>query len=598
MTRSLLARRMLRSTAVLIAIAAAIDPAITSNRNLKPEVAVIAGDGPRNAALAGRISRVLARTFTVVSAPSSVAAATVIAGNDLPPFRDLIASPVFAVAGGGDGPAAVIEAVHAPAGAPFQARVPIAATIRATGARGRWLETTLRSGDLVIDRVARAITADDQRVPLSLTFVPGAPGAAALRVTAAITGERSPPETADIVVDVRDTRWAVLFFDPRPTWMSTFVRRALEKDNRFVVTSRVVTARSVSADAGHPPARLDDLAAVGIFDAVVIGAPESLTERDVAGLDAFLRRRGGGVVLLLDQRTAGPYDRLTGITGIGAWAEYKHSKGIAISAGGADGDTLRASEIAWPARLPAGAGALAHSVSSARDGLIVRPVIWKSPVGAGQLLVSGALDAWRYRDHAVSAFDRFWQNAVADAASAAPRRLTLHVANPVLQPGAQTALSVTVRDVALQPGPAGRATVSAFIESDSASAPRRAPIRLWPDGGAGNFSGSFRAPAATGNYRVVVTGDGARAETPLIVAAQVGRATPDNAGLLAAWTTARGGRFLSAPQLAELPALLTAAIHPAPHLERWHPLRAAWWILPFALLLGFEWWLRRRTGLA
>jgi hypothetical protein len=29
-----------------------------------------------------------------------------------------------------------------------------------------------------------------------------------------------------------------------------------------------------------------------------------------------------------------------------------------------------------------------------------------------------------------------------------------------------------------------------------------------------------------------------------------------------------------------------------------HPMRSGWWIVPFALLLGFEWWSRRRAGLS
>ena len=28
-----------------------------------------------------------------------------------------------------------------------------------------------------------------------------------------------------------------------------------------------------------------------------------------------------------------------------------------------------------------------------------------------------------------------------------------------------------------------------------------------------------------------------------------------------------------------------------------HPMRSPWWILPFTLCLGVEWWMRRRSGL-
>jgi hypothetical protein len=33
-------------------------------------------------------------------------------------------------------------------------------------------------------------------------------------------------------------------------------------------------------------------------------------------------------------------------------------------------------------------------------------------------------------------------------------------------------------------------------------------------------------------------------------------------------------------------------------MERWWPMRSAWWIVPFVGLLGFEWFVRRRRGFA
>jgi hypothetical protein len=49
-----------------------------------------------------------------------------------------------------------------------------------------------------------------------------------------------------------------------------------------------------------------------------------------------------------------------------------------------------------------------------------QPVIGVVPVGAGQLIVSGALDAWRFRANDRGAYDRFWQAAIAGFAGAAP----------------------------------------------------------------------------------------------------------------------------------------------------------------------------------
>ena len=41
-----------------------------------------------------------------------------------------------------------------------------------------------------------------------------------------------------------------------------------------------------------------------------------------------------------------------------------------------------------------------------------------------------------------------------------------------------------------------------------------------------------------------------------------------------------------------------AALRQQPRPDRVHPMRSAWWIAPFAIALGLEWWSRRRRGLA
>jgi hypothetical protein len=101
-----------------------------------------------------------------------------------------------------------------------------------------------------------------------------------------------------------------------------------------------------------------------------------------------------------------------------------------------------------------------------------------------------------------------------------------------------------------------------------------------------------------GVYRVAVTGDGARGDAPIIVTSDARHPSPDDRDLLAAWVASRGGRTLSSSRLGELPSALIAAIHPIARAETWHPMRSAWWIVPFALLLSAEWWMRRRRGLA
>lgn len=588
-----LAPRLFRTIAIIIAIAGAIDPAVTSTRRTRPEVAVVAGDATGDETLARRVADELDGAFTVIGAPFIGAAGTVLVGNGLPASATDLPPPVFAVIPERDGPTVTFEGVNAPLRAPLEARTGITVATRTTGARGRRLDVSLRSGELVVDHVSLDIAGDDERHDSELAFVPTAVGAVPLRVTAEVAGS-STTAAADLVIDIREQRWAVLFFDPRPSWQSTFVRRAVERDPRFVVTSRVLTSRSLSTDAGRPPATLDDFAIVSLFDAIVVGAPDALGDRDVAGLDAYLRRRGGTVVLLLDQRGTGPYQRLAGVR---EWAGTSSSAGISVIPIGTDSAGLRASEIAWPRVIPAGARQLARSRFIGSDSGASHPVFWRSAVGAGQLIVSGALDAWRYRDPAVSAFDSFWRTAIAAAADAAVPPVTISLGNSMLAPDERTGISVTLRDASLATVARNRgvrATVAASLETPEG----RVPIRLWPDGPVGTFRGSFRAPGARGTYRVVVAGDGSRADVPIIVAPSISRPIADDSELVSAWAGSRGGTSVPATRLEQLTPALERALRPAPRRETWYPMRSAWWIIPFTVALGVEWLWRRRRGLA
>jgi len=58
------------------------------------------------------------------------------------------------------------------------------------------------------------------------------------------------------------------------------------------------------------------LPSLALFDAVVVGAPGEMTAADAAGLEEYLRRRGGAVILLPDEPVApAPFIQLTGTTG-------------------------------------------------------------------------------------------------------------------------------------------------------------------------------------------------------------------------------------------------------------------------------------------
>ena len=587
--------RVFRWIAIAIAVLAVVDPAITSTRSTRPEVALIAVDSTRDAAVIARVARELGDRFTVIPGPFAPAAATVIVGRQMSPSAAEVASNAFAVLPERARPGVSIESVNAPARAALDARVPVSVGTHVAGGNGMELETTLHLGDVVIDRVTQRIESDDVRSIVSLSFVPTATGAAPLRVSARMrpSARQGAASTAaaDLVVDVRDDRWAVLFFDPRPSWLSTFVRRAVERDPRFVVTSRVVTSRNVSIDAGRPPATLGDARSLAAFDAIVVGAAQALEARDVAGLETFLRERGGTVVFLLDERASGAYDRLTGV---GSWSGTSSAAGSSVSSVRGDSAALRATAVAWPSVLPSTATTLATVNAPSGSGARAGPVVWRTAVGAGQLIVSGALDAWRFRDPAQSRFEHFWRSVVADAAATGARSLEVVVEPEIAPPGERVEITATMRTLTLATDAATDDSVTATLEAPNG--PQL--VRMHRDVRTGRFRGTVRAPVAVGHYRLGVTSPERREDVPITVAVAPTRPTPDESELLAAWSASRSGRVFEERELSQLGPALEEALRPSARTERWYPMRSAWWILPFALLLGAEWLSQRRRGLA
>jgi hypothetical protein len=198
----------------------------------------------------------------------------------------------------------------------------------------------------------------------------------------------------------------------------------------------------------------------------------------------------------------------------------------------------------------------------------------------------------------VSGFDEFWRTTVAEIAAATPARIDVRIADPVARPGGSVDMVVTLRELLLSDPGAGdtvHATISAVLEGPDGSR----GIRLWPEGAPGRFRGVIDAPNEPGDWRVSVSsGDTEEADAAVAVAADPARAWPDQRDLVVAWARAHGGDAFEYGRLDALPAALMAALAPAPRRVPWYPMRSAWWIVPFVLALGAEWWWRRRRGLA
>jgi hypothetical protein len=582
----------LRLTAVAIAIAAAIDPAVTSDRRGRPDVAVFATDPARDSVLVNRVAEQLGSDFTVTRSPFSAAAATVLVGAGLPATTAELNAPVFAVTPDESTPSVRIFFAWIPQSMLLDSRNEVTVEVQTTGRANHSVTASLRVGNATVDQRTMTFGRGRSSRSTHLAFVPMSTGPALLRAVATVDGT-ALADSVDLATTVRDERWHVLFYDTRPSWQSTFVRRAVESDPRFDVTSRVVTSKNISTDLGAPPAALDNAGSLERYDAIVVGAPELLGDREVAGLEGYLRRRAGSVVLMLDEQPTGPFQRLPGVTN---WKHNSDGKTTEIASLSNDSTVLRAAELVWPAALPPRAATFALArAPHPGSGENRPPIVWSIPVGAGTVTVSGALDAWRFRDSATSAFDDYWRYMIAGAAIASARPVSIELSQRVVAPGELVSVTVRLRDPGLQPLPT-HASVTTTIEP--ATGGPDAAVTLWPTSAVGALQGTIRAPDQPGTYQAVAATDKDRAGTSLIVLPRARHDGLNDQIFLTDWVATRGGRAFGASQLSLLAAALRSAIHPTPRRERWHPLRSFWWLLPFALSLSAEWWLRRRRGMA
>lgn len=598
---SLAIRLALRGAAIAIAILAFADPAFVRSRHDRIVVAVTVGHGmgegtTQDRALAARIRERLARDFDVVAGAYPGADALVVAGDRLPPDATEFRMSAFAIV---PDAAVTVESVGVPPAASMDGVAGVRAGVRARGVRGRVVTTTLVADGVPVDRVSRKVESDDERLDVILRAPTIGRDVMPLRVAVRVDGLDLAAD-ADAAVRVDTARWAVLVHDTRPSWMSTFVRRALERDRRFAVSTRIGASKDFALATGGAP-RLTDAAGRDRFDAIVVGAADGLSAADAAALDDFMRRRGGSVVLLLDAADAADAAPVARLTGVRQWISYERAL-AAVAAPRTDSaglPLLRIAEAVWPASLPPVAEPLGVARAARTGGdSAARPVVWALPVGAGHLVVSGALDGWRYRDSGQSQFDDFWRSVVAAEAARAWPPLDVAVTPAVARPGDRVEVSVVVRAAALGATASERGTGAVAPAPVAASVSARlgdTPLRLVPDAASGRLVAFARARRTA---LVTAQAGGFEARAPMVVAADAAPAGDGQSDALAAWVQSRGGAVIRESGLAALPDALLGAVRPAVRVEPWHPFRSAWWIVPFALLLSAEWYLRRRGALA
>ncbi|MET0216166.1 MAG: hypothetical protein ABW292_24370 [Vicinamibacterales bacterium] len=587
---------LLRSAAVATGLVGLMDPSWTARRAAPVRVEVkapadlqrAAGDVRRNLAsqLGNRI------TFDSDAQPAAV---VLVGRTESMRSFDRDGVSISTVSLGSPRPNVRVIATEDPDPVRVGWTATVAAVVEGIGMAGKASRIVLEQRGVEVAHEEHQWKENAERFDARLHYAP--PSSGTSTVTLRVLPFEGEAVVTDNAVDLRlmvtERRLKVLVHEPRPSWNAAFVRRSLEQDPSFEV-STVVQATSLSGGlavrAGSPPAVLT-AAALSPFDVVLIGAPEELRQSELEALRAFARIRGGAIVFLPDRRPAGRYLDLIPSA---RFDEVLVDSPIAIQS--IAGAPLRASEIAvYRARL-AGVSVLASIELSDNRGK--SPVVLEWPIGAGRIVFSGAMDAWRFRAAPDDGFGRFWRSRIAEAASAAPARLEASIVPGVPRSGQDVTIRARIRPTELEHSTGGTRTPAVRARLVGADG-RDESIRLWPTAEVGVFEGRFEAPPP-GTYDLqVTTATGASADEVVTVVAD----SPDGANpsesehalrLIAAST---GGVAVEASDLTPLERHLRGLTKG--EVERAiRPARSMATLLLFVGLLAAEWTIRRRRGRA
>ena len=581
--------RRLRAVAIAIALAAAIDPAITMSGATRPRLAVVIqqGSSPIADRVRARLIEDLGPSHEIVPQITSDTAAAIVIGDrypDEPVPEHLLVATVSTVAAA---PGVRLVRVDAPREVPAATTIHLDVDVEAQGLAGRSTDVTVGIGGLEVGRTSHVWTTDREQWRGAIDAVPfGEPPWVVRVALAGATGANAGSrDVADAVVDLRLRPYRVEVYEPRPSWATTFVRRALESDARFEVASVSASSRGIFVRTGDGAPLSDPR--LDAADVVVVGGLDHLSAADVRWLDRFMRERGGAVALVPDmQVNAGPVRDWLSMDTTEQLLERPAKLSMASGAA-----PLEASELLLLGDLPSGGSLVAAAASAglpaeatAKAGSDGSPVIVSMPRGSGRLLVSGAMDAWRFRAANHDAFDRFWQSTLAGLALAAPAPIEISVTPPLLRPLEKGEVTIRVRSRA-------HAAIAASIDGEEA-------IRLRPEPEAGLFKGQFTARATPGRSTIDVhLADSARASASrtALVRSEARRIGAEPA--LSMLASSHRGIDVAPDRIEELERFVRGAVT-SPNADAVRrPMRSTWWIVPLAACLSAEWSIRRRRGL-
>ena len=580
----------MRAAAAALALVALVDPSWPVNRPVPLSVEVRTADSSY-AALAGEVRRRLASREDVQLESAEEPRVMVVVGDSVS-AEAIPASIPVSIVRRPDSPNVRVQELTATAAAIPGWTMPVRASIEARGMAGLTSHIVLEHQGVQLRQLQHRWSRDRETLNARFDYVPPTAGTSTLRVVAKpLESEATADDNhADAQIAIEDRKLRVLFFEPRPSWATAFVRRTLEQTAFFDVQTLARSSRGIEARTSSAPRNLSTQT-LEPFEAIVVGAPEELRTADLDAIERFVSTRGGAVVLIPDRRPSSSYAQLLPVARVDEVLTEKPAALQGVSPG------LKCSESIVLTDPVAGVDVLA--TLPRQSGAVPAIVSW--PQGAGRVVYSGCLDAWRYRSDG-NAFARFWTAQIARAAADAPRRIEVSVAPVPATPGREIRVNARIRRTEFS---LHAATVELPSISARVTDPRGVlvPLRLWPASEPGMFEGSFKAFAEGRHLVEVFLEDpagsqrpGARGQASALVVKEGVRTSEYGATeSLRAVAAASGGVLVTGNDLSPLEhhlAGVARAVTPAAV----HPARSPAWAVAFIVLLSGEWWLRRREG--
>ena len=479
----------------------------------------------------------------------------------------------------------------------------------------------------------------------------GEPASVRVRFTASEAGPRLlrfriPPQDGEqvtqnnqreILINVEDRREKVLYIEGEPRFEMKFLRRAIadDKNLQVVTLQRTADRKFLRLDidtpeelAGGFPKTREELFA---FRGLVLGSIEAsaFTPDQLRMMADFVNVRGGGFLALGGRRAfaeggyAGtPVGEALPVVLESSRADPSYIAEVKVQptrlgethAATQIGETEQASADRWktlpplttvnPIRRvkPGAAVLLTGGIGGARDAQVV---LAYQRYGAGKALALAVQDSWLWQMHADIAVDdltheTLWRRLLRWLVDAVPDRVTTTAARERVEPGEAVEITTAVRD-------SGYLEVNDAVARATVIAPSGRQVELpleFAADRAGEYHARFPATDA-GLYEVKVEAtrgrDSLGGDTIYVHAAPGDGEYFDaamRAPLLRRVAEETGGRFYTRDTVTSLPEDITYLGRGVTVVQE-----KELWDMPALLillvgLLGGEWLLRRRQGLA